>query len=167
MRALSAVCCKGVAKKSAGLLMYRVKKSGAEVLLVHPGGPFWRGKEAGAWSIPKGELEGGEEPLNAARREFSEETGVEPVGPFHELGRVRLKSGKEVVAWAFEGDCDPAAIRSNEFELEWPPRSGKRALFPEIDRAGFFDLERARELLNPAQAAFVDALERHLASRRA
>jgi predicted NUDIX family NTP pyrophosphohydrolase len=129
-----------------------------EVLIVHPGGPFWRNKDAGAWTIPKGEIGAGEDPLVAARREFVEETGIEPTPPFLELGSVRQKSGKEVIAWAFEGDCDPAQIRSNEFELEWPPRSGRVARFPEIDRAGFFEIEAARRMLNPAQCAFLDAL---------
>ncbi|MDE3108698.1 MAG: NUDIX domain-containing protein, partial [Acidobacteriota bacterium] len=120
-------------KKSAGLLMYRVRDGALEVLLVHPGGPFWVRKDAGAWFIPKGEVDPGEGDHAAALREFSEETGLTPSGPYLPLGTVRHKSGKIVVAWAFEGDCDPAALTSNKFSIEWPPHSGKRREFPEID----------------------------------
>ena len=135
------------------------------MLLVHPGGPFWANRDAGAWSIPKGEYDEGEDPQACARREFQEETGTElPPGALAELGTVRLKSGKDVVAWAAEGDLDPDAIMSNEFELEWPPRSGRTESFPEVDRAGWFGLDGAREKLNPAQASFVDRLEALLAS---
>jgi len=144
---------------SAGILLYRQGGSGTEVLLVHPGGPFWARKDLGAWSIPKGELDDGEDPRACALREFAEETGTQLAdGSLEELGSVRLKSGKQVVAFAFEGDLDPAAIASNTFELEWPPRSGRIQTFPEIDRAGWFDLDIAREKLNPAQAPFVDRL---------
>ncbi len=149
-------------KRSAGLLMYRFHGGELQVLLAHPGGPFWAHRDEGAWSIPKGELEAGEEPLAAARREFEEETGVVPEGPFLELPTVEQKNRKLVHAWAFEGDCDPARIRSNTFTLEFPPKSGKLAEFPEIDRAEFFSPEEARRRINPAQAALVDALENQL-----
>ncbi len=157
-------------KQSAGLLMYRIvppeggKRQGGElqVLLVHPGGPFWVHRDEGAWSIPKGELEAGEEPLDAALREFQEETGVAPGGPYLELPTVEQKNRKLVHAWAFEGDCDPARIRSNTFRLELPRGSGKMVEFPEIDRAEFFSPGDARRKINPAQAALVDALEEKL-----
>lgn len=151
-------------KVSAGLLMYR-RTTGLEVLLVHPGGPFFRNKDAGAWTIPKGEIGPDEEPLAAAIREFTEETGLTPMPPFLPLPTIRQKGGKIVQAWAFEGDCDPAAISSNTFEMEWPPRSGKRITVPEIDRAGFFDLETARIKINPAQVEFLDELARIVASQ--
>lgn len=145
---------------SAGLLMYRVREPELEVLLVHPGGPFWAKKNEGAWTIPKGESGAGEEALSAAQREFEEETGVRPDGPFHPLGSVTQKSGKIVHAWAFEGDCDPALVRSNTFRLEWPAGSGRWRDFPEVDRAAFFRLAEARRRINPAQVALIDALER-------
>ena len=138
-------------KTSCGLLMYRTGQD-LEVLLVHLGGPFWARKDEGAWFVPKGEVESGEDPLAAARREFEEETGLRAEGPFQDLGTVRHKGGKTVHAWGFRGDCDPSAIRSNTFTMEWPPRSGRTSEFPEVDRAGWFDLETAREKLNPAQA---------------
>jgi predicted NUDIX family NTP pyrophosphohydrolase len=144
---------------SAGLLMHRAAPGGPEVLLVHPGGPFFRNKDEGAWSIPKGEAEPDEDLLAAAQREFREETGIMPSGPFAALSPIRQKSGKLVHAWAFRGDCDPAAIQSNTFVMEWPPRSGKQAEFPEVDRAEFFDLPTARRKINPAQAALIDELE--------
>jgi predicted NUDIX family NTP pyrophosphohydrolase len=129
------------------------------VLLVHPGGPFWARKDAGGWSIPKGEYSDGEDPLESARREFQEETGTAlPQGSFAELGSVRQKSGKVVSAWAAEGDIDADAIESNTFEMEWPPRSGTMKAFPEVDRAGWFGLALAREKLNPAQVPFLDRL---------
>lgn len=149
-----------MSKTSAGLLMFRVRGERLELLLVHPGGPFFRNKDEGAWSIPKGELAAGEDPLAAARREFTEETGFVAQGPFIELSPVRLKSGKTVLAWACEGDCDPAQIRSNTFTIEWPPRSGRKAEFPEVDRADFFDVETAKRKLNPAQVPLVDELVR-------
>jgi predicted NUDIX family NTP pyrophosphohydrolase len=131
--------------------------SGAkEVLLVHPGGPFWARKDLGAWSIPKGEFEEGEEPLACARREFLEELGSEPPFELVPIGSVRQKNKKEVLAWAGEGDLDVGAVRSNTFTMEWPPRSGRQAEFPEIDRAEWFPLDVAREKLNPAQAEFLD-----------
>jgi predicted NUDIX family NTP pyrophosphohydrolase len=149
---------------SAGILLHRQGKAGTEVLLVHPGGPFWARKDLGAWSIPKGELDEGEEPRVCALREFAEETGTRlPGDALEELGSVSLKSGKEVIAFAAEGDFDPETLASNTFELEWPPRSGRRQAFPEIDRAEWFGLDAAREKLNPAQAAFVDRLEALLA----
>jgi predicted NUDIX family NTP pyrophosphohydrolase len=154
-----------VAKVSAGLLLYRSGPAGLEVLLVHPGGPFFRNKDDGAWSIPKGEAEESESLLEVAVREFREETGVEAKGPFLVLEPIRQKGGKRVHAWAFEGDCDPRALRSNTFELEWPPRSGKKALFPEVDRAEFFELPTARIKINAAQVALLDALSARLAEK--
>jgi predicted NUDIX family NTP pyrophosphohydrolase len=146
-------------RTSAGLMMFRRREGGLEVLLVHPGGPFWAKKDLGAWTIPKGEVAEGEDALAAARREFEEETGVRPEGPFRPLGAVKQKAGKLVHAWAFEGDCDPAAIRSNTFRVEWPPRSGEWRTFPEVDRAEWFDLAEARRRINPAQVGLLDALQ--------
>jgi predicted NUDIX family NTP pyrophosphohydrolase len=154
-----------VAKVSAGLLLYRSRPAGPEVLLVHPGGPFFRNKDEGAWTIPKGEAGESESLLQVAVREFREETGVEAKGPFLPLEPIRQKGGKRVHAWAFEGDCDPRALRSNTFELEWPPRSGRKALFPEVDRADFFDLPAARIKINPAQVALLDSLSARLAEK--
>ena len=151
-----------MAKTSAGLLMYRVRDGGVEVFLVHPGGPFWAKKDAGAWSIPKGEHGENEEPLAAARREFAEETGIVPEGEFAELGAVRQGGGQVVTAWAFEGDCDPAAIRSNVFTLEWPPRSGQTREFPEVDRAEWFSLDTAAEKILKGQLPFLQRLAGHL-----
>ena len=149
---------------SAGIVLHRRSTGRLEVLLVHPGGPAWAGRDLGAWSIPKGEYEHGEEPLVAARREFEEELGVSaPEGPVLELGEIRQRSGKRVRAWAIAGDLDPAAIRSNMCEVEWPPRSGKRIEIPEVDRAEWFALEAARERINPAQVALLDKLEASLA----
>jgi predicted NUDIX family NTP pyrophosphohydrolase len=144
---------------SGGLLLYRAVDGTLQVLLVHPGGPFWRNKDEGAWSIPKGEIADGEDLLDAARREFEEETGCKPAGRFIPLKPVKQKSGKVVHAWAIEGDLDPDAIKSNTFTMEWPPKSGKQAAFPEVDRAAFFDLKTAKEKINPAQAAFLEELE--------
>jgi predicted NUDIX family NTP pyrophosphohydrolase len=155
-----------MAKKSAGLLMYRVRDAKLEVLLVHLGGPFWAKKDAGAWFVPKGEVEPGEDELDAAKREFKEETGFDPGERLQSLGSVKHKSGKTVTAWAFEGDCDPAALKSSTFTLEWPPRSGKQREFPEIDRAAFFTIEAAREKIHPAEFEFVARLDSFL-SRRA
>jgi predicted NUDIX family NTP pyrophosphohydrolase len=148
-----------MAHVSAGLLMYRKRGAKLEVLLVHPGGPFWQNKDDGVWSIPKGEVAEGEDLLDAAKREFAEETGFTPAGQFIPLKAVKQKSGKIVHAWAVEGDLNTAAIRSNSFTMEWPPKSGKLAEFPEVDRAEFFDLETAKKKINPAQAAFVTELE--------
>jgi len=140
------------------LLLYRFHERTLEVLLVHPGGPFWAKKDLGAWSIPKGEIAEGEDPLEAARREFEEETGFRPGGMFRELTPVRQRSGKIVRAWAVVGDCDSAAIRSNTFSMEWPPRSGRQQEFPEVDRAGWFDLDTAREKILDGQRALLDEL---------
>lgn len=145
--------------------MYRIRGGRVELLLVHPGGPFWNKKDAGAWSIPKGEISEEEDDLDAARREFLEETGMLPEGRFNLLGEIVQKGGKVVRAWAFEGDYDPAALKSNTFTMEWPPRSGKQQEFPEIDRAAFFTPEEARKRINPAQAEFIDALERMTGER--
>ncbi|HEY2162227.1 MAG TPA: NUDIX domain-containing protein [Solirubrobacteraceae bacterium] len=146
---------------SAGILLYRRRADGLEVLLVHPGGPFWARRDLGAWSIPKGEYGGGEEPLAAARREFAEELGSSPPeGPADDLGEIRQKGGKVVRAWALEGDLDAGSITSNTFELEWPPRSGRRIEVPEVDRAEWLPLELAREKINPAQAELLDRLAR-------
>lgn len=150
-----------VAKTSAGILLYRGEGDSLEVLLVHPGGPFWAKKDEGAWSIPKGELEDGEEPRACALRELEEEIGLS-LGLTAErlagLGEVRQKSGKIVLGWAAEGDFDPATLHSNSFTMEWPPRSGKQGEFPEVDRAEWFAPEQARLKINPAQAAFIDRL---------
>ncbi len=143
--------------------MFRRSRQRLEMLLVHPGGPFWRNKDTGAWTIPKGEFREGEDPLAAARREFEEETAIEPTGPFLELTPVTQRGGKTVYAWAFEGDCDTTAVSSNTFEMEWPPRSGKTREFPEVDRAEFFSLDRARKKINPAQLSFLEELDRRLA----
>jgi predicted NUDIX family NTP pyrophosphohydrolase len=149
-----------MARRSAGILLFRRGASGVEVLLVHPGGPFWVRRDAGAWSIPKGEYEPDDaDPRACALREFEEETGTAPdPSRLVELGQVRQKGGKVVAAWALEGDLDAEAIRSNTFELEWPPRSGRRQHFPEVDRAAWFGAAEAREKLVPAQSAFVDRL---------
>lgn len=129
-----------------------------EVFLAHPGGPFWKNRDEGAWTIPKGLIQPGEEPLAAACREFDEETGITPTGPFLPLGAIKQKGGKTVEAWAFAGDADPDAVRCNTFRLEWPPRSGKFIDVPEIDRCGWFDPQAAKTKLNAAQAEFVDRL---------
>jgi predicted NUDIX family NTP pyrophosphohydrolase len=148
-------------KCSAGILLHRSGPDGREVLLVHPGGPFWAKRDDGAWSIPKGEYGDDEDPREAARREFEEELGSALPGDaeLRDLGEVRQKGGKAVVAWAVEGDLDASAAHSNTFEMEWPPRSGRRQEFPEIDRAEWFTLARAREKVLPAQAAFLERLE--------
>ncbi|HEX6027172.1 MAG TPA: NUDIX domain-containing protein [Solirubrobacter sp.] len=147
------------AKRSAGILLFRRREGGLEVLLVHPGGPLWAKKNLGVWSIPKGEYDADEDPLACALREFEEETGTALApGELIELGEVRQKSGKWVRAWALEGDLDPATVRSNTFSMEWPPKSGRMQEFPEVDRAEWFDLDAARERINPAQAAFLDRL---------
>lgn len=145
-------------KRSAGILLYRRESGSLRVLLVHPGGPFWKNRDEGAWSIPKGECETGEDTLAAARREFAEELGSEVAGDFVALGDVRQRSGKLVTAFAVEGEFDPQALRSLEFELEWPPKSGKSRNFPEVDRAQWFTLEEARRRILPAQSEFLDRL---------
>jgi predicted NUDIX family NTP pyrophosphohydrolase len=149
-----------MAKRSAGILMYRHREGRIEFLLVHPGGPFWKNKDDGAWSIPKGEIADDEDALAAARREFEEEAGTPPQGDFRELDPVKQKGGKTVLAWAVEGDLDASAIRSNTFLVEWPPRSGKRVEFPEVDRAGWFGADEARRKINAAQVDFVEQVER-------
>jgi predicted NUDIX family NTP pyrophosphohydrolase len=149
-------------KNSAGLLLYRLSASGIEVFLVHPGGPFWTKKDAGAWSIPKGEFEAGEDPLEAAKREFKEETGFAVEGNFIELTPVKQPGGKIVYAWAVMGDCEAESIKSNTFSLEWPPRSGKRKEFPEVDRAGWFTPEVAREKILEGQLNFLEEIKRKI-----
>ncbi len=144
---------------SAGLLMYRRRPEGPQVLLVHPGGPFWKHKDSGAWTIPKGEAEQDDDLLVTAVREFREETGVEPRGPFVPLTPVKQKGGKLVHAWAVEGDLDATTVKSNTFLMEWPPRSGNRVEFPEIDRAEFFDLGTANAKMNAAQVGLLAELE--------
>jgi predicted NUDIX family NTP pyrophosphohydrolase len=148
--------------QSAGILLYRIRDGAPEVLLVHPGGPFWTRKDAGAWSIPKGEFSDGEETLAAAKREFAEETGAALQGDFAPLQPVRQKSGKTIHAWAIEGDLDAAAVRSNTFSMEWPPKSGRQREFPEVDRAQWFTIAEGRSRINSGQAPLLDQLERML-----
>jgi predicted NUDIX family NTP pyrophosphohydrolase len=148
-----------MAKFSAGILMYRIRDGVPEVLIVHPGGPFWAKKDTGAWSIPKGEYLPGQDPLESAVREFHEETGSRATGDFVKLDPVRQAGGKVVQAFAVEGDLDTSTLVSNTFEMEWPPRSGKMKAFPEVDRAEWCDLAAAREKLNATQATLVDQLE--------
>jgi len=145
-------------KQSAGLLLCRGQGTDRQVFLVHPGGPFWKAKDAGAWSIPKGEFDAGEDALDAARREFFEETGLTVDGDFRPLGSVRQKSGKIVHAWAVAADVDAAAIKSNTFSMEWPPKSGRMQDFPEVDRAGWFSLDEARAKINAGQAELLNRL---------
>ena len=147
-------------KQSAGLLMFRRAGEQIEVLLVHPGGPFWARKDEGAWTLPKGEFEGGEEALSAAQREFQEETGFTAHGPYLDLGSVRQKSGKVVHAWAFAGNCDPEQLVSNTCEIDWPPRSGKRIVIPEVDRGAWFSLAGASEFIRQEQRDLLCRLER-------
>jgi len=147
-----------VKRASAGLLLYRHDAGALEVMLVHPGGPYWARKDEGAWSIPKGEIEAGEEPLAAAQREFAEETGGQVDGEFLPLAPVRLRSGKLVHAWAVQADFDPAALSSNMFSMEWPPKSGEQREFPEADRAGWFGLAEARLKIHPGQAPLIEDL---------
>lgn len=155
-----------MAARSAGLLMYRLREDALEVLLVHSGGPFWMNKDLGAWTLPKGEIAPNETPLDAACREFQEETGRVADGPFISLGKIKQRGGKTVEAWAFEGDCDAQSIRSNSFQMEWPPRSGQQREFPEIDRAGWFATEIAKVKINQAQVALIDELILILANCR-
>jgi predicted NUDIX family NTP pyrophosphohydrolase len=150
---------------SAGFLMFRFvgNQNLLEVLLVHPGGPYWKNKDDGVWTLPKGNVEPGEDVLAAAIREFTEETGLVPEEPFISLGEIRHRSGKRVHAWAFRGTCDPASIRSNSFEIEWPPKSGRREKFPEVDRAAFFTVTAARQKILPAEEPLVNRLWQNLA----
>ena len=145
-------------KTSAGILVYRLNNNNLQILLVHPGGPFWARKDAGAWSVPKGEIMDGEDALSTAIREFQEETGIQLTGNFTPLSVIKQKGGKQVQAWATDQPVDIAHIKSNSFEMEWPPRSGKMQSFPEIDKAEWFTLEAAREKINPAQAVWIDEL---------
>lgn len=146
-------------KQSAGILLYRRSPDLVEVFLVHPGGPFWKNKDAGVWTIPKGEFLSDEPALDAAIREFREETGHTINGPFQPLSPIRQKGGKRVYAWASPGDLDPATIVSNTVQIEWPRRSGKQLTFPEVDRGNWFSLADARTMINPAQIPFLDELE--------
>jgi predicted NUDIX family NTP pyrophosphohydrolase len=145
-------------KRSAGLVMFRRSAGGLEVFLVHPGGLLWANKDRGAWTVPKGEYEPDEPPLDAARREFEEETGFVATGEFLDLGTIRQKSGKLVTAWAFEGDCDPANLTSNTCEIEWPPRSGRNLEIPEVDRGRWFSLDEARNYIREEQQPLLDNL---------
>ncbi len=149
-------------KTSAGILLFRRKNSVLEVFLVHPGGPFFAHKDAGYWSVPKGEIDEGEDALATAQREFTEETGCTAAGALIPLAPVRQKNGKIVLAWAVEGDCDANAIRSNTFSLEWPPGSGRRHEFPEVDRAAWFAIPDAKKMMNEAQTALLDELVRRM-----
>jgi predicted NUDIX family NTP pyrophosphohydrolase len=151
-------------KQSAGILVYKTQGGRVTVFLVHPGGPYWAGKDAGAWSIPKGEFASGEDPLAAARREFREETGQAIAGDFVPLQPVRQAGGKTVHAWAVAGDVDAGRIRSNMCEIEWPPRSGRRMTVPEVDRAQWFPLDEARRRINKGQVALLDELARRVAT---
>lgn len=150
--------------RSAGILLYRPVGEGVELLLVHPGGPFWKNKDDGAWTIPKGAVETDEDSLAAAIREFGEETGFALTGPFTELGAFKQPGGKTVLAWAAQGDADPARLTSNAFEMEWPPRSGRTASFPEIDRAGWFGPEAARRKILKGQKPIIEALLQRVSS---
>ena len=145
-------------KKSAGLIMVRYRDSEPEVFLVHPGGPFWVKKNEGAWSIPKGEYADEEDPFTAAKREFREETGQEAGGPFIPLSPLKQPGGKIISAWAFEGDCPAESIKSNTFTMEWPPRSGKQAEFPEVDLAAWFSIHQAQKMLLKGQVGFIEQL---------
>jgi predicted NUDIX family NTP pyrophosphohydrolase len=147
------------ARKSAGLLLYRRRHGVFEVLLVHPGGPFWAKKEEGSWSIPKGEYTLEEDPLEVAKREFQEETGFQASGEFIPLTPRKQPSGKIITAWAFEGDCDPSAVKSNTFLMEWPPHSARQQEFPEVDRAGWFTIPAAKGKIGKGQAGFLDELK--------
>jgi predicted NUDIX family NTP pyrophosphohydrolase len=152
-------------KHSAGILMYRIRNRALELLLAHPGGPFWARRNIGAWSIPKGEFDPhGEKPLSAAKREFEEETGHAIDGDFVDLGISRQKGGKTVHAWAVQGDLDPAKMKSNTFSMEWPPRSGKQQTFPEIDQVDWFDVETAKGKINNGQVVFIERLLEDLSS---
>jgi predicted NUDIX family NTP pyrophosphohydrolase len=148
-----------MAKTSAGILLYRRSATALEVLLVHPGGPFWKNRDDGAWSIPKGEIDPGEDPLAAARRELTEETGVVAEGELLALTPVRQRAGKVVHAWAAAGDCEAQAVTSNVFSMEWPPKSGLMRVYPEVDRAAWYSMPEARRKILPAQQPLLDELE--------
>jgi predicted NUDIX family NTP pyrophosphohydrolase len=152
-------------KTAAGLLLYRRRSLGVEVLLAHPGGPFWARKDLGAWTIPKGEIDPGEDPVSAARREFREEIGLDVTAPVEPLGQIKQPGGKIVLIWTAEGDFDPARLASNTFEMEWPKGSGHMRIFPEVDRAAWFDLGEARRRILPGQAPFLEALVTSLDNR--
>lgn len=147
-----------MAKQSAGILLYRKTEGKLQVFLVHPGGPFFKNKDDGGWSIPKGEFLDDEDPLKAAKREFEEETGQGIIGKFIHLNPIIQKGGKKVHAWAVEGDINHLSVKSNHFEMEWPPRSGRQQSFPEVDRAEWFDVDIAKVKINPAQVEFIEEL---------
>lgn len=147
-------------KTSAGILLYRMAENGLEVFLVHPGGPYWAKKDEGAWSVPKGEFEASEDSLDAAKREFKEETGFDITGNFMELTPLRQPNGKVVYVWAIEGNIDATSIKSNMFSMEWPPRSGKEQDFPEVDKGGWFKIAQAQEKLLPGQRGFLEQLKK-------
>lgn len=154
-------------KKSAGILLYRLQNDNWEVLLVHPGGPFWAKKDLGAWSIPKGEFDENENPLDAAKREVEEETGMKVQGDFIELTPVKQKSSKLIYAWALRGNFDAAQIKSNTFEIEWPPKSGKKKSFPEVDKAAWFKIGEAKKKITEGQLPLINEIETKLAALRA
>lgn len=153
-------------KISAGLLLYRLRNKEIEVFLVHPGGPFWSGKDIGAWSIPKGLIDPDEDLLSAAQREFYEETGFKVSGHFLQLSPVKTKSGKTIQAWAVEGNYDPSGIKSNTFTMEWPPHSGKQGEFPEVDRAAWFEIEEAKRKIHQGQVPLIEELELMVSEKR-
>ena len=155
-----------MAQRTAGILLHRLSGATPELFLVHPGGPFWKNKDDGSWTIPKGLVEPGEEPLAAAQREFTEETGFVADGPFVELGAFKQPGGKIVLAWAAMGTADPATLRSNPFTMEWPPRSGRQQEFPEVDRAGWFTPDEARRKILKGQIGIIDALLGNVTNRR-
>lgn len=163
---MKAASASGRGRSSAGILLYRWRDGTLQVLLAHPGGPFWRHKDDGAWMLPKGEPRDGEGPPDTARREFEEELGLRVEGTLQPLGSLRQRGGKRVEAFALEGDFDPAALRSNLFELEWPPHSGRRAAFPEVDQVDWFTLEQARRKILASQAPLLDRLAASLAGPR-
>lgn len=154
-------------KKSAGILLYRFNNEETEIFLVHPGGPFWAKKDFGAWSIPKGEFEEGENPLYAAKREMEEETGIKVSGEFIELTPVKQNSGKLIYAWAVEGNFNAAEIKSNTFEIEWPPKSGMKKSFPEVDKAAWFNIDEAKKKISEGQLPLINEIKTKLADRKA